>query len=118
MWRAIPSLPICHYGVHKGTYYSAVGLTKQMQFMTELWTKSPRISILWKRISLDVCLFRNMQNTLLHKTYHGKYLFTHLAIWRTFLENPETKMKQLGHYSVSKLQRNILTYRNQHTNQY
>jgi hypothetical protein len=39
-----------------------------------------------------------MQNTLLHKTYHGKYLFTHLAIWRTFLENPETKMKQLGHY--------------------
>jgi len=65
-----------------------------------------------------VCLFRNMQNTPLHKTYHGKYLFTHLAIWRTFLENPVTKMKQLGHYSVSKLHRNILTYRNQHTNQY
>jgi len=34
MCGAIPSLPICHYGVHKGTYYRAVGLTRQMQFMT------------------------------------------------------------------------------------
>jgi hypothetical protein len=119
MWGVIPSLPICHYGVHRGTYYNAVGLTRQMHFMTvNHGQKVLRISILWKRISLDVCLYTNMQNTLLHKTYHGKYLFTHLAIWRTFLENPETKMKQLGHYSDSKLHRNILTYRNQYANQH